>query len=441
MKFLFIDAGGLHQSTAAKVGSEGHEVVYWSPWNSYYPKFKDYAPGVGVDEFEKVLEYASHLDSSDIIVFPDVGMGDLADYLRDKGYTVFGAGLGEEAEQDRAKSIEIMDRVGIAHPDTKVFKGVDEVLKFLEEEDGKSETNQLADGKYFVKFNIWRGSINSFPVESLNQAKDMFSKVRSAIGPYAEEMEIVVQTKVEGVETGFDIFFNGNEVLTPVMWGFESGGSYIGFIDTVLPDFLNDSLNKAIEYLKSVNYRGAFSVELIYDGKDSYWIDWTCRYPMPLGLMYAQFIPNYGEFLAGVARGENISTGLPVGKYLGAAEFSSEDALDDFLPATGNEHTKLMHYMKVKDQIYIVPGMSSLGIVTGTGNDFKELKEDLDRNIEGVSAFFGNVSTDFIPAIVDKYVNPLSELGIKFGDGSKLEAVKGSRAREILNRFKYEETN
>jgi hypothetical protein len=435
VKFLFIDAGSLHQATAAKVGSEGHIVFYWSPWNSSYPKFKDYAPGVGIPEFTKVLEYASYLDDVDIIVFPDVGMGALCDYLRSKGYDVFGAGLGEEAEQDRIKSIEIMDKYGIAHPDTKVFKGINEVLKFLESEDGKSETNQLSDGKYFVKFNIWRGSIDSFPVESLPQAKDMFAKVRAEIGPYADEMEIIVQTKVEGVESGFDIFFNGNEVLTPIMWGFESGGNYIGYIDDVLPDFLNDSLSKAIPYLRSINYRGAFSVEVIYDGKESYWIDWTCRYPMPLGLMYSQFIPNYGEFIAAIARGESVSTGLPKGTYLGAAEFTSENALNDWLPVSTNEHTKLVRYMQVKDQEFIVPGVSTLGIVTGEGDDFKALKADLDKNIEGVSAFFGKVESNFIPTIIDKYVDPLSKLGIKFGDGSKVESSRGSRARELLNRF------
>jgi hypothetical protein len=418
--FLFIDAGGLHTDTARKVASEGHKVYYFNPWQSAYAKFEDFAPGVGVPGIEKVLDWAPYTEEADCIVFPDVGMGQLAHWLREKGYTVFGAGLGEEMEQDRIKSVEIMDKFGIKHPETQVFLGIDKAMEFLRGQ--PTETNQLADGKYFVKFNIWRGSIDSFPVESLEQAADMFAKVRANIGPYAQQIPVIIQTKVEGIECGFDCFFNG-EVALPVMWGFESGGNYVGKVESEIPAFQKDYAGKVFEYLKSVNYRGAFSTEVIFDGKDCYLIDWTCRFPMPLGLMYSQFIPNFGDFLFKVASGGQAVTGMDPALYYGVAEFNSENAISDYLAATGNENTKFMQYMMEGDQVFVVPGVSTLGVVTGSGKDFTSLKENLEKNSDGVSAFFGGIDTQFLPTIINKYILPLKEYDISFGEGAQVPEV------------------
>lgn len=414
--FLFIDAGGLHAATAEKVASEGHTVYYYNPWQSAYSRFEDFAPGMGVPGVNKVLDWALYADQADCIVFPDVGMGELAHWLREQGHCVFGAGLGEEMEQDRVKSIEIMDKFGIKHPETQVFTGIDAALEFLRGQ--PQETNQLADGKYFVKFNIWRGSIDSFPVESIEQAEDMFAKVRANIGPYATEIPVIIQTKVEGIESGCDIFTYDGELATPVMWGFESGENYVGQMLPEIPEFQKDYMGKLLEYAKSVNYRGALSTEVIYDGTDCHLIDVTARFPMPLGLMYSQFIPNFGEFLYKIANGEQTTTGMNPDLYYGVAGFKSENAITDYLAVTGNEHTKFMQYMQVGDQKFVVPGVSTLGVITGSGHNFAELKDDLDKNAEGVSAFFGGIDTAFLPTVIDKYINPLREFGISFGDGA-----------------------
>jgi hypothetical protein len=276
MKFLVIDIGKLHVSTAKRLADDGNEVMYYCPWYEAYPKFKDYAPGMGVSGLTNVIDFGSAIEKSDVIVFPDVGMGKFANYLRGQGKTVFGAGLGEMLELDRKRCNEVFDQVGIARPKTWHVKGVDKAIELIDSmKSQKTETNQNADGKYFVKLNIWRGSGETFPVQNTEDAKIMFDGLKQSLGPYESAIDITIQQKIEGIECGADYFFDGEKFVMPGMWGFESGASYVGKISSDLKIYEKD-LNRLVPFLKRANYRGAFSFEGIFDGKRVYWIDSTC---------------------------------------------------------------------------------------------------------------------------------------------------------------------
>lgn len=418
MKILIWDVGSLHVSTAQALKDEGHEVFYFCPWYAAYPKFKDYSPGMGV--VEKVIDPAGYYDEVDLIVFPDIGAGKTADWLRKKGYPVFGAGLGEEFENDRKRATEIMDQYEIPYPKTTVVHGVTEALDFLFKR--KQETSQLQDGKYFVKISQWRGSIDTFPVDTFEQAQAMFDKMRTQFGPYSEDLEILINEKSEGIETGMDLFFDGNAFIEPCLFGFECNADYIGYVVPGIPDFQKDYLTKVANYLRSVGYRGAFSTEVIYDGNQCFLIDATTRFPLPLGLMYSSFIPDFGEFLLSIAMGETPKTNLPEGKYLGIASFTSENAIDDWLPVTGmNEFTKLMRYIEINGETFIVPGISTLGCVVGSGDSFQSFQDNLTQNCQGVQAFFANLNPEFLPEVISKYLDPLKKYGVEFGPNTQLE--------------------
>lgn len=433
LKFLFIDAGGLSVDAARKVGQEGHTVYYYVPWQSAYSRFQDYAPGCGIPEITKVMDWAPHVDEVDCIVFPDVGMGELADWLRHKGYLVFGAGKGEEMEQDRILSTKVMEELGIKYPKTYNVNGIDEALQTLGTIIGqKTETNQNATGKAFVKFNVWRGSVDSFPAANLKEANYMFDEVRANIGPYSSSMPICIQETVEGIETGADLFFNGEEFIMPGMWGFEDGGNYIGYVTDDMGIFKND-LDRAAKYLRSVNYRGAFSFECIFDGKDCYWIDWTCRFPMPLGLMYCTFMENMGAFILGVATGNQKTVPLPVGEYLACMQLQSENALERYLPLKGGKDTKFMHYMMEKDESFAVPGISLLGICSAKGDSFAACQEGIVKEAKDLNIFFLIKDEGFLSKIKEKYIVPLSELGVGFGP-----ELQGSESPKTLARASLE---
>lgn len=447
MKFLVCDSGGLNIGTAQQLGKEGHEVYYWTPWVSSYPKFEAFAPGVGVKEVNKIMDWGLYVDGVDCIVFPDVGMGGMANYLRKQGYCVFGAGLGEDAEQDRKLSVDLMNGVGIKCPETHVAKGLNEAITLLKDLLGgsvTSETNQNAKGRYFVKFNVWRGSLESFPADSVDQVNYMFDTMRTALGPYANEIPVIIQKKVEGIETGFDCFFNGKDWIKPGMWGFESGGDYVGYITDDL-SFFDKDMQAIKPWLQEVDYRGAFSMETIWDGKDHYWLDFTTRLPMPLGLMYCTFAEGLGQFICDVAAGKDVEAPFKKNQYMGCMQVSSEEAMAKYLPLKGGKDTRFVRFMEdSKGDYYSVPGCSLLGVSSGLAPSLKELEEKIQKESETLSIYFATFNPGFLHDVQDKYIAPLAEQDIQFGDNPTLESFKkpairdgieeesGSRASDLL---------
>lgn len=421
MKFLIIDPGGLHVDTSRKLGFEGHEVYYYCPWHSAYPEFQNYAPGVGLSKINKVLDYSPYIDKVDCIVFPDVGMGQTCDWLRNKGYNVFGAGLGEKLELDRKYSCEQMEKYGIKYPKSHFVKGIGECLKKLKEigvpesESKKNETNQLTTGKAFVKFDIWRGNLETFPASSVTEANRMFDKMKVKLGPYSDIIPITIQEKVEGVESGMDMWFNGKEFIPPYMWGFESGGDYIGLTTSNIKKQYENEIDKWASLLKAHDYRGAISNEWIYDGKNFHWLDWTPRFPMPLGMLYTVYSDSLGDLFYNIAKKQYTTTGLPNNEYLGCSMLTSEEGRDNYVKVTGNKTTRFMRTIGTEGgEKYSVPGTSLIGIIPGRGKTIEELQKDLDKNAEDVSVYFGAFNTKFIDGAIEKYVNPLKEMGIEF---------------------------
>jgi hypothetical protein len=413
MRFLILDSGGLHISTAVKLGKDGHDVWYYCPWQSAYPKFIDGAPGTGIPEIMKVLDYGPYLDEADCIVFPDVGLGELAHFLRSKGYNVFGAGLGEILEQDRGKSVEVMKSLGIACPETYVVTGVDAALEKLSELFSLTETNQSSTGKYFIKLNVWRGSFESFPAENLDIAEFMFDSLKTSMGPYAHSVPIIIQKTVEGIETGGDLFFSGKEFIKPYMVGFEVGGSYIGYLTNDMGPFAED-MKKMEKYLSSVNYRGAFSFECFYDGSRCSYIDFTQRFPMPLGMLYAEYADDFGALLYEIASGKATSSHLPTGQFLGCMDVTTEEAISKWIPLNAGENTRFVRYMMDQGKAFAVPGIGWVATCLAQGNSMEEIEKKLNDEGDKCNIFFAGYNDKFVQDIREKYIEPLKELGFDF---------------------------
>jgi len=81
MKFLVYDTG-LSIEHALRLKQDGNDVLYFTPWATAFPEFKDYALGLGV--LEKTKYFFDHIDEADCIVFFDIGAGDLAHFLRQR---------------------------------------------------------------------------------------------------------------------------------------------------------------------------------------------------------------------------------------------------------------------------------------------------------------------------------------------------------------------
>lgn len=436
MKFLVIDAGGGHVGTAQRLAEGGDEVTYYSPTHhSYYERFVDYAPGVGVPGIKKVPDFGPYVDQADCIVFPDSGLGGLCSYLRSKDYHVYGAGKAEELEFDRALAVKMMQRYGIKAPPTYPVIGVSNCLAKIEQLlSPKRETNQIVAGKLYCKLDVWRGTLESFPVESRDQAEEMFKTALTGLGPYADHVPMILQSAVEGVETGFDMFFDGEQFLRPGMWGFENGADYVGYVSSDLKPFEGE-LDKFAKLLGSYGYIGAFSTECIFDGKDFYHIDLTTRTPMPLGLLYTIYA-DYNKLIYGLATGEADSSTLKDNQYLACMEVSSEEAGSKYLPIAGGKHTRFLRYMGNGEQLYSVPGSSIVGIVGSSAPSLADLQGAVETNAEEASIYFGSYNTRFIESTYEKFIQPLAEQGVMFGPRGNTISESGSPASQVLKRLR-----
>jgi hypothetical protein len=414
MRFLVIDAGGLCIDMARRIGQDGNDVKYYSPWQGGFPKFESGAAGYGTPDIEKVLDFAPHIDDADVIFFPDTSFGSLAHYLRGKGHRVFGAGLGEVLENDRAKSVEIMKQAGLSTPETFTVHGVGEARQFFKKAFGLQETNQSATGKYFVKLNIWRGTQDSFPVENMEIAEYMLKGLEAKFGPYAKSLELIIQKTVEGIECGFDALVVNGKFLKPTMIGFESSNSYIGYMSDDFSIWSED-IKKWEKILAPMNYCGFFSVEAFFDGKTNHYIDITCRSPLPLGLLYPTFSEDFSKLIYDIADGSATSSGFKPGTFLGGAEVECDNVKSEWLPLTCGKNTRLMRYMMQDGQCFSVPGgEATTAMVCGIGSSMEEVEEAIKKEAQELNIFFSKCSVDYLDKVRKDYIEPLKELGFDF---------------------------
>lgn len=440
MNFLVIDAGGLCIDMARRIGQEGNKVWYYSSWKGGFPKFENGAAACGVPDIEKVLDYAPYLDQADCIFFPDTTYGPLAHYLRKKGHRVFGAGAGEVLENDRAKSVEIMEKAGLATPETYTVHGANEARNFFKKAFKLQETNQSATGKYFVKLNFWRGTQDSFPVENMDIAEYMLRGLEAKFGPYSKSLELIIQKTVEGIEHGFDAIFNGQKFLLPTMIGFESSNSYIGYMSNDVGPWKQD-WEKWEKLLASMNYRGFFSTEAFYDGKLNRYVDLTNRAPLPLGLMYPTFCDDFSKLIYDVADGIATHPGIKAGTFLGGAEVECDNVKSEWLPLTTGKNTRLMRYMMQDGQCFSVPGgEATIALVCGMGSSMQEVEKAIKKEAEDLNIFFSKCSVDYLDKARKDYIEPLKELGYDFDQLTGSENLKPVIEPKTERRERYGKT-
>lgn len=375
---------GLALSHALCLADQGHEVRYYTPWVTSYPKFSDYAVGLGYEKrgLEKVMHFFPNVEWADLIVFFDVGTGDLADHLRKMGKTVYGSSLqGDSLENNREKVRLLQGKLGLPVQESEVVKGIPALREYLKKHPDK-----------YVKLDIFRADMDSFPAKTYAQVEGYLDHLEVALGPFNETYSFLVEDRIEGEEPGFDMYFNGKKWLTPMLWGIEqSKESYVGVYTKKLPKPLEEIANKIGIVLKNIDYRGAMSIEcrVTKDGTP-YLIDICSRYPFPLSALYTLSIDNYSEVIYKIACGEDVDI-KPIGKYVAAMPMYSEYAENNYVPLEIPEKWK--KYVKtrtsaiVKGQEYAVKGSKVIFTLVACGDDWKKLTYFLEKLSKKVDAF------------------------------------------------------
>jgi phosphoribosylamine--glycine ligase len=313
-RFLIVD-NSLAFEVARRLKEEEHNVKYFSTWKRVAILEEDVRYMEGFDKYfgiERVSDYLSHTDWADAIIFTDVNFGEEKDWLREKGYPVFGASkVGEDLEIDREKGNESFKKLGLKLIPQKKYRNPQEALKDVKE--GKGYVIRLTSGL--------EGEIARTFVAEYSEVAKYWLETLTGKG-YDEE--VILQELIEGIEVSVGGFFNGKEWATlpcivfeekkSLAWGmgFLCGetGSTLYFGDEGI--FINKVYKKMEEYLRGINAGcGNYDINTIitFDG-EIYPLEWTCRFGFPTIYIQHPLFEDFGELLLSCVKGKKYKKGL-----------------------------------------------------------------------------------------------------------------------------------
>ena len=294
---MFFDPSGDYVHLAEAVVPEFHQVKFFSIWEKAFSISKDFLPGIGLDGIERVKDFFDELDSTDLVVCPDVGNYGLQEWLRKQGMPVCGSGKAGVLEQDRALLKRECMKMGIDVAHGTIVKGIDALRKILS-----------TDDELYVKLSYFRGDMETFGHKNALSSRAWLDDLALKMGPYGQIAEFLVETPIGGddddcVEIGIDTFCADGEVPDTIAFGYEAkDAAYIG-TTSILPSRMRVVLEKLRPILQFYGYRGPFSSETREVDDESYMIDFTARFGSPPSEAQSKNIENLGEVMDGVANG------------------------------------------------------------------------------------------------------------------------------------------
>lgn len=353
---------GLYTFLAQKLGEEFEKVYYYIPSAEPYPKSPKREIGKGLPEIERVYSFWDHVDKCDLVVFFDCYEGDFQDWLREKGYRVFGAGKAEKLELDKVFFLEYLEKVGLDVPRTFRAEGLEELTSYLK---GK--------GQKWLKTSYTRGDFETERFDGMHHLKSFLDDLRYRIGTRAEDIEVLVQDPIKSeAEVGYDGFCVDGAFTDHCMTGYEvKDKGLVAKISETTPKILADVNQKVSPYMK--RYRGHWSTEIrISPSGRAYFIDPTCRAPSPPSELMCEMYKNYPEIVWKIAGGEMPEI-QPAAQYgaeiiLTSSWHEQHEICVEFPPDL-KPYVKLKNVKKEGGHYYCVPNENGafFGAVIATG--------------------------------------------------------------------------
>jgi phosphoribosylamine--glycine ligase len=315
-KFLFVSWESLSGDLAWQIKKEGNEVKAYIK----HVEDKDVYDGF----IDKVDNWENFIDWADIIIFDDVGFGQMADDLRAKGKLVVGgSGYTDKLEQEREFGQEEIKKLGMLVLPHWDFTNYDEALNFIEKN----------PGRYVYKPSGLNGSEEKglLFIGKYEDGKDLQEILRSNKTVLEKKVkQFQLQKFASGVEIAVGAFFNGNDFIYPININFEhkklfpgDTGPSTGEMGTLMywspPNtFFKATLEKMKELLKESKYVGYIDINCIANGRGIYPLEFTCRFGYPhISIAMEGALNNWGDFLYKLAKGEQIELKTKKGFQLG----------------------------------------------------------------------------------------------------------------------------
>ncbi len=332
-----------------------------------------------------------------LIVFDDVGYGEIQDELRAAGYLVVGGSEGgDRLEKDRQHCQDVLEQHGIKAIPSYKFTDIRSAIKFIK--------NNKA--KWVVKQHDHNSTVNY--VGSIADGSDVISLLenygRSGIS------SITLQKRVVGVEICTARYFNGTEWVGPVELSIEHKhlcndniGPMTGEMGNLMWYTRNEdnllfqnTLARLTPYLQKINYRGDIAINCIVNKDNVYPLEITARFGCPATQMQAELhLSPWKDFLLAMAQGRQynlkykkgfgivISVCIPPFPYKVTSYNQYMKDVEIFFDGQlSNAESERIHFEEVsmkkikgKSRYFIDGSNGYILYVTGHGNTVKKARE------------------------------------------------------------------
>jgi len=276
MRILLVSQHSIGAYFILRLLKEGHQVEWWllkrGPWET---ALRGLIP-------EPYLRRPpqSVLESSDLILFDQNGMGKLAEELR-KFAPVLGDGLlASKLEDDRLYGIEVMEQCGIEVPFYETFKIPEEARAFISKR----------PARYVYKpFTAPGQEQHSATTYVSSSAEDMLASL-DRIFTETKGLPFLLQEVVEGEEISVEGWFDGSNFhflgLTLEEKKFMNSGmgpntGAAGTLEGIfnnMPRLFTKGLGRLIPYLRAQGYRGMIDLNTIVNESHAYGLEFTTRW-------------------------------------------------------------------------------------------------------------------------------------------------------------------
>lgn len=413
--FCVIDGGWFLEQASALTDHGKNRVLYWTPWGaSPFPKFTDYAIGLGFDQVEKAKYLDEAAKQADAFISFDCYMQDIMQLLKlaypKKGFLC--AGKGAILEDNRLGLKKIVKKLGLPMQKYEHVKGITNLKEYISK-----------NPKSFIKTDIFRSEesgFSSFFAKNEDTEQEIFKEISKTFGPFDEKIDFCVEEAINtSVEAGFDGFVANGVPVSKCLQAYEySKACYLGRVveykDLAVP--LKETMDKFIPVFKILGYNGGFSTEeKILSPINHKLLDVCARLPSPCGLVYL-LAKNFPEFIKNMALGKPAYLDIPH-KYLGAVPLSSGHARKNWLrmlvKKEDREFIKFKAACAVDGKYFAVPGIEYTTVATliAGGNTVDEVVEKLEELAGRIDAY--GIDTDDVHGLIK--IKEIIEKGKKVG--------------------------
>lgn len=394
-KFLFVSHESLSGDLAWEIQKRGHFVKVYIKAEAD----KDVYDGI----LEKTEDWRKEIDWADVIIFDDIGFGNVAEELRSKGKLVVGGSkYTDKLEEDREFGQNEMSRVGMNVLPHWDFNDFNEGINFIKQNPSTYVFKPSDSGSMVPKGILFLGHEEDGKdiIQILEQNRSLWAK---------KIKKFILQKRALGVEVAVGAFFNGNDFVYPINVNFEHKklfpgdiGPYTGEMGTLMfwspPNkIFANTLGKMKEELAKSGYVGYIDINCIANSKGIFPLEFTCRFGYPtISIQMEGVSCDWGEFFYKLAKKENAELkakkGFQIGVVIAVPPFPFEDKKEAFVyrdlsvvfkkPNIDGIH---LGELKLVDDMLTIAGETGyVMVVSGEGNTVEEARRQVYARVKNV---------------------------------------------------------